>query len=130
MLAAPLVHMRTGGLFLTTAASAVLVESTIADCATDLTGGGLFATRQANVTLKGGSRVERCTANWGGGIETLGSDLALLEGSIVRECRAHVGGGGLHLRQVAHSPSPAALVFLATLSRMPGLRGPGDAAQG
>ena len=122
--------MRTGGLFLT-AASAVLVESTIADCATDLTGGALFATHQANVTLKGGSRVERCTANWGGAIETIASYLALLEGTVISECHAEIGCGGLHLRRVAHSLSPASCASGHPChSRVPGLRGPGDAAQG
>ena len=49
-------------------ASAVLVESTIADCETrDSRGGGAYV-EQANLTLQGGSRVERCLAWYGGGL--------------------------------------------------------------
>ena len=82
-------------------ASAVLVESTIADCATrDSWGGGAYV-RQANLTLQGGSRVERCLAHAGGGIYAWEADVALLEGSVLSEC--HTGMmGGLHARLVAH----------------------------
>ena len=82
-------------------ASAVLVESTIADCATrDSRGGGVFVD-QANVTLQGGSRVERCLAHAGGGIYAWEADVALLEGSVLSECHTN-GLGGLHARLVAH----------------------------
>ena len=43
-------------------ASAVLVESTIADCETRNSRGGGAYVDQANLTLQGGSRVERCLA--------------------------------------------------------------------
>ena len=79
----------------------MLVESTISDCA-GITGGGLFATDQANVTVKGGSRVERCEAlgpfGRGAGIQALNSDVALLEGSVITDCHAGFIGGGMHLR--------------------------------
>ena len=87
---------------MTEAASAVLVESTISDCAGE-TGGGLFALDQANVTLTGGSRIERCTAPRGGGIQALKGDVALLEGSVISECHAGRFAGGMHLWPVAHS---------------------------
>ena len=83
-------------------ASAVLVESTIADCATrDSRGGGAFVD-QANLTLQGGSRVERCLADWGGGLYAWEADVALLEGSVLSECHAPFLGGGLRARLVAH----------------------------
>ena len=83
-------------------ASAVLVESTIADCATrDSRGGGAYV-EQANLTLQGGSRVERCLAGVGGGLATWEADVALLEGSILSECHATDIGGGLRARLVAH----------------------------
>ena len=82
-------------------ASAVLVESTIADCATrDSWGGGAYV-EQANLTLQGGSRVERCLADWGGGLAAFEAEIALLEGSVLSECRASIAGG-LHARLVAH----------------------------
>ena len=83
-------------------ASAVLVESTIADCATrDSWGGGAYVD-QANLTLQGGSRVERCLARWGGGVFAWEADVvALLEGSVLSECRASFAGG-LRARLVAH----------------------------
>ena len=57
-------------------ASAVLVESTIADCATrDSRGGGAYV-EQANLTLQGGSRVERCLASYGGGLFAYKADAA------------------------------------------------------
>ena len=82
-------------------ASAVLVESTIADCETrDSRGGGAYVD-QANLTLQGGSRVERCLADWGGGLAAFEAEIALLEGSVLSEC--HTGMmGGLHARLVAH----------------------------
>ena len=74
-------------------ASAVLVESTIADCETrDSRGGGAYVD-QANLTLQGGSRVERCLADWGGGLSAFEADIALLQGSVLSECRASFGGG-------------------------------------
>ena len=83
-------------------ASAVLVESTIADCATrDSRGGGAYV-EQANLTLQGGSRVERCLARWGGGLFASEADVALLEGSVLSECHATNYGGGLRARLVAH----------------------------
>ena len=82
-------------------ASAVLVESTIADCETrDSRGGGAYVD-QANLTLQGGSRVERCLAHSGGGIYAWEADVALLEGSVLSECHTN-GMGGLHARLVAH----------------------------
>lgn len=45
-------------------ARAVLVESTVADCtAPESTGGGVCAYDHANITLQGGSQIERCTAH-------------------------------------------------------------------
>ena len=85
-------------------ASAVLVESTIADCASIATGktvGGGAYVEQANLTLQGGSRVERCLAHYGGGIYAWEADVALLEGSVLSECHTN-GVGGLHARLVAH----------------------------
>ena len=85
-------------------ASAVLVESTIADCASIATGktvGGGAYVEQANLTLQGGSRVERCLAHSGGGIYAWEADVALLEGSVLSECHTN-GMGGLHARLVAH----------------------------
>ena len=83
-------------------ASAVLVESTIADCATrDSWGGGAYV-EQANLTLQGGSRVERCLAAIGGGLFAWKADVALLEGSVLSECRAISRAGGLRARLVAH----------------------------
>ena len=85
-------------------ASAVLVESTIADCASIATGktvGGGAYVDQANLTLQGGSRVERCLAHSGGGIYAWEADVALLEGSVLSECHAN-GMGGLRARLVAH----------------------------
>ena len=82
-------------------ASAVLVESTIADCATrDSRGGGAYV-EQANLTLQGGSRVERCLAEQGGGLYVWEAEIALLEGSVLSECRASFAGG-LRARLVAH----------------------------
>ena len=78
-------------------ASAVLEESTIADCA-GYTGGAVFGV-QANVTVKGG-RFERCTAARGGGILAFKGDVALLEGSVISECHAERFGGALHAERV------------------------------
>ena len=82
-------------------ASAGLVESTIADCETrDSRGGGAYVD-QANLTLQGGSRVERCLAEQGGGLYVWEAEIALLEGSVLSECRAKFAGG-LRARRVAH----------------------------
>ena len=83
-------------------ASAVLVESTIADCETRNSRGGGAYIDQANLTLQGGSRVERCLARWGGGAAALEADVALLEGSVLSECHAISSAGGLRARLVAH----------------------------
>ena len=82
-------------------ASAVLVESTIADCETRDSRGGGAHVEQANLTLQGGSRVERCLAHWGGGLWAREAEIALLEGSVLSECRASFAGG-LRARLVAH----------------------------
>ena len=85
-------------------ASAVLVESTIADCASIATGktfGGGAYVDQANLTLQGGSRVERCLAEQGGRLYAWEAEIALLEGSVLSECRASFAGG-LRARLVAH----------------------------
>ena len=80
----------------------MLVESTIADCAArDSDGGGAYVD-QANLTLQGGSRVERCLADFGGGLSALEADVALLEGSVLSECHAISWAGGLRARLVAH----------------------------
>ena len=84
-------------------ASAVLVESTIADCAArDSAGGGAYV-EQANLTLQGGSRVERCLAVHGGGLIAWEADVALLEGSVLSECHAIEYDGGLQLQPVTRS---------------------------
>ena len=83
-------------------ASAVLVESTIADCETRGSRGGGAYVDQANLTLQGGSRVERCLAGQGGGLYAYEADAALLEGSVLSECQATDTGGGLRARLVAH----------------------------
>lgn len=84
-------------------ASAVLVESTIADCETrDSRGGGAYVD-QANLTLQGGSRVERCLADWGGGLAAFEAEIALLEGSVLSECHAIAYDGGLQLQPVTRS---------------------------
>ena len=82
-------------------ASAVLVESTIADCETRGSRGGGAYVDQANLTLQGGSRVERCLAEQGGGLYVWEAEIALLEGSVLSECRASFAGG-LRARLVAH----------------------------
>ena len=83
-------------------ASAVLVESTIADCETRDSRGGGAHVEQANLTLQGGSRVERCLADRGGGLCAWEAEIALLEGSVLSECHATSYTGGLRARLVAH----------------------------
>ena len=79
-------------------ARAVLVGSTIADCEAiggDAAGGGIHAYGHANVTLQGGSRIERCRATRFGGAMGVydGAYAELLEGSILSECSSRTGGG-------------------------------------
>ena len=76
----------------------MLVDSTIADCrASDSFGGGLLA-RDANVTLEGGSRIERCYAQvLGGAMLAVKCNVALLNGSVISESYSNLMGGGLHL---------------------------------
>ena len=76
----------------------MLVDSTIADCrASNSFGGGLLA-RDANVTLEGGSRIERCFARLGGGaLLARDSNVALLNGTIISESYSNLQAGGLHL---------------------------------
>ena len=81
-------------------ASAVLVESTIADCETRGSRGGGAYVDQANLTLQGGSRVERCLAGQGGGLYAWEAEIALLEGSVLSECHAEFSV--LRARLVAH----------------------------
>ena len=103
---------------MTEAASAVLVERTISDCA-GVTGGGLYANDQGNVTLKGGSRVERCTSPRGGGVMAFNVNVALLEGSIIGDCQAGNFAGGMRLQPVAHSCHACALLCpVPRLSRL------------
>ena len=87
-----------GGLALRHGSSAVLVDSTIADCrASNSFGGGVIA-RDANLTLEGGSRIERCWSRGGGGaLLAKDSNVALLNGSVIGESYSNVMGGGLHL---------------------------------
>ena len=86
-----------GGLALRHGSSAVLVDSTIADCrASNSFGGGVIA-RDANLTLEGGSRIERCWSRLGGGaLLAKDSNVALLNGSVIGESYSNVMGGGLH----------------------------------
>ena len=93
-----------GGLYVWRGARAVLVESTIADCATPKGGGGgAHAHEQANLTLRG-SRVERCLGFFGGGVNGYWyCHVDVLEGSVLRECIATDYSGGLHLRPVTRS---------------------------
>ena len=76
----------------------MLVDSTIADCrASNSFGGGLLA-RDANVTLEGGSRIERCYAHaLGGAMLAVNSKVALLNGSVISESYANLQAGGLHI---------------------------------
>lgn len=106
---------------MTEAASAVLVESTIADCV-GFSGGALFVLDQANVTVKGG-HFERCAAARGGGFLAFNGDVALLEGSVISACRADFYGGGMHLRPVPHSRSSALICLAHPVPRLlrPGL---------
>ena len=81
-----------GGLAVYSGASALLVGSTLADCRGGLRGGGLRA-MDANVTLKGGSRVQRCHSISGGGLSGRHCSMGLLGGSIITECTAESGSG-------------------------------------
>ena len=86
--------------------SAVMVDSTITNCAANRTiGGGIWADR-ANLTLTGGSHVRHCDAYRGGGV--FGSrecDLRLLGGSTLSENVACVGAG-MRSGLVAHVCAP------------------------
>ena len=92
-----------GGLCVQKGASAVLVDSVIADCACTnaAVGGGAYVGAYAgpegaaNLTLRG-SRIERCNATagpgWGGAIGVYhGSRVELLH-SVLSECRGNRGG--------------------------------------
>ena len=69
------------------------MESTIANCAS-VSGGGVGASPHANVTLQGGSRIERCNAtSWGGGIAVYYDSHVELLDSILSECLAATTGG-------------------------------------
>ena len=86
-----------GGLAVLEGARAVLQESTIADCAAPA-GGGVGASRHANVTLQGGSRIERCNASlWGGGIVMYRGSHVEMDGSVIRECHAFQMSGGFDI---------------------------------
>ena len=76
----------------------MLVDSTIADCtASNSFGGGLLAL-EANVTLEGGSRIERCYAQMlGGAMLADKCNVALLNGSVISESYADLQAGGLHI---------------------------------
>ena len=85
-----------GGLCVRKGASAVLVDSVIADCACTgiwAGGGGAYVHHEANLTLRG-SRIERCnaTVGYGGAIEVYhGSRVELLH-SVLSECRGDRAG--------------------------------------
>ena len=54
--------------------------------------------RDANLTLEGGSRIERCWSRMGGGaLLAKDSNVALLNGSVIGESYSNVMGGGLHI---------------------------------
>ena len=82
----------TGGLAVREGARAVLMESTIADCAS-VSAGGVGASPHANVTLQG-SRIERCNATvYCGGIAAYFSSHVEMEGSVISECHC-IGPAG------------------------------------
>ena len=60
-----------------------------------LTPFGHLADGHANLTLQGGSRVERCRAEYFGGAVAVyeGSSAKILEGSVLNECHAETVGG-------------------------------------
>ena len=94
-----------GGLHVWQWASAVLVDSAIADCAApDFgCGGGAVVYDNANLTLRG-SRIERCRAFYGGGVQAYKHCHAdVLEGSVLSECHAIEYDGGLQLQPVTRS---------------------------
>ena len=96
-----------GGLCVRQGASAVLVDSAIADCAAAFNygcAGGAYVHDHANLTLRG-SRIERCRALYGGGIEAYEyCHVDVLEGSVLSECHAVSITGGLQLQPVKRSP--------------------------
>ena len=84
-----------GGVEVRDYASAVLKESTVADCSADGCGGGLSVYSYANLTLRG-SRVERGVAPYGGCVNGYtGCRLELLEGTVISEGHATEMTGGL-----------------------------------
>ena len=89
----------SGGLAVREGARAVLMESTIADCAIpESGGGGVAASPHANVTLQGGNRIERCNASrWGGGIVTYSGSHVEMDGGVIGECHAAVYSGGFDI---------------------------------
>ena len=94
-----------GGLHVWQWASAVLVDSAIADCAApDFgCGGGAVVRDHANLTLRG-SRIERCRAFYGGGVQAYKHcHVDVLEGSVLSECHAIEYDGGLQLQPVTRS---------------------------
>ena len=97
----------SGGLAVRAGANAVLVQSTIADCDVGLVSGGGLHLYQANATLKGESRIERCTGRRGAAVVAYDADLELLEGSAVRECHASFIAGGMHLWPELHQSAPS-----------------------
>ena len=102
-----------GGLCVRQGASAVLVDSGIADCAafSGGVGGGAYVHEHANLTLRG-SRIERCHAFYGGGIEAYEyCHVDVLEGSVLSECHATAFSGGLQIQPVKRSPRRLATAF-------------------
>ena len=105
----------------------------IFDCAADGScAGGLHAKDRANVTLKGGSRVLRCSSGRGGTIFAMDSDVVLLNG-VFSECTAWSAGGAMHIQPArkqstqlcSHQPVlPAFASKPASCSRGRGAAGP------
>ena len=106
-----------GGLCVRKGASAVLVDSVIADCACTAagTGGGAYVHDEANLTLRG-SRIERCNATagpgWGGAIAVYyGSRVELLH-SVLSECRGDRAGVDVDEGDIC-SPKTACVALIA-----------------
>ena len=94
-----------GGLCVRQGASAVLVDSMIVDSAApDFGGGGgAYAHDLANLTLRG-SRIERCRAFYGAGVQAFEEcHVDILEGSVLSECHSAAYDGGLQLQPVKRS---------------------------
>lgn len=80
---------------MTGGASAVLVESIVEDCAApESAGGGVLAFYRANLTVQSGSRIERCRARWGAGLEGWDNVHVRLMHSSIMNCSVGIGGGG------------------------------------